>query len=161
METDINVDDEEDEYIVEEEGDDVEDSDDAINNKASENGSGTVRTEPKFIVFLSQLLLLLRVCHTCKADGLLTTYRVIGTMIEVSTLCANPMCSKKKTCGKVSLICQEQKYLQETFSFHLRLWWLVHLLQKFQQFLTIWGLHAFLFVHIIIIKRRSYFHQSL
>ena len=62
-----------------------------------DDGPSNVRTEPKFIVFLSQLLLLFRVCPVCKADGLLTEQRVIGTMIEIASFCANPKCQKRET----------------------------------------------------------------
>eukprot|EP00112_Aurelia_sp_Birch-Aquarium-sp1_P013363 Seg2834.2 transcript_id=Seg2834.2/GoldUCD/mRNA.D3Y31 product="hypothetical protein" protein_id=Seg2834.2/GoldUCD/D3Y31 len=47
--------------------------------------------------FLSQLLLLFRVCPLCKADGLLTEQRVIRTMIEIASFCANPKCQKKES----------------------------------------------------------------
>ena len=61
-----------------------------------DDGPSNVRTEPKFIVFLSQLLLLFRVCPVCKADGLLTEHRVIGTMVEIASFCANPKCQKRE-----------------------------------------------------------------
>lgn len=54
-----------------------------------------VRTEPKFIVFVKQLLLLFQVCSSCKVDGLLTKWKTIGTMVEITTLCANPTCKEK------------------------------------------------------------------
>ena len=52
--------------------------------------------EGKFIVFLSQLLLLFRVCPACKQDGLLAEARVIGTMVEIASSCANPNCLDKE-----------------------------------------------------------------
>ena len=60
-------------------------------------GPSSVRTEPQFIVFLSQLLLLFHVCPVCKADGLLPEQRVIGTIIEIASFCANPKCQKRET----------------------------------------------------------------
>lgn len=56
-----------------------------------------LRNEPKFVVFLSQLLLLFKFCHHCKADNALVEARQHGTMIIVSTSCINPHCQKKET----------------------------------------------------------------
>lgn len=54
-----------------------------------------VRTEPKFIVFLKQLLLSFHVCQSGKADGLLAEWITIGTLVEITTICANPTCKEK------------------------------------------------------------------
>ena len=61
-----------------------------------DNGPKDVRTEGKFIVFPSQLLLLFHVCPACKQDGLLAEPRVIGTMVEIASSCANPNCKEKE-----------------------------------------------------------------
>ncbi len=63
---------------------------------SSEDGPKDVRGEKKFIVFLSQLLLLFHVCPACKQDGLLAEARVIGTMVEIASSCANPNCKDKE-----------------------------------------------------------------
>ena len=55
-----------------------------------------LRTEPKFIVFISQLLMLFKFCHSCKADGPLLQTRQVGTEIVVTSICINPKCPKKE-----------------------------------------------------------------
>ncbi|CAB4027620.1 Hypothetical predicted protein, partial [Paramuricea clavata] len=40
---------------------------------------GNIRTEPKFIVFWTQLLLLFKFCHSCKSDNPLIKTRQVGT----------------------------------------------------------------------------------
>ena len=54
-----------------------------------------LRTQPKFIVFLSQLLLLFKFCHFCKAENPLVETRQVGTMAVVTSTCTNAKCSKK------------------------------------------------------------------
>ena len=54
-----------------------------------------LRTIPKHIVFLSQLLLLFRFCHACKADNPLVETREVGTNAVVTTICGNPNCPEK------------------------------------------------------------------
>ena len=56
---------------------------------------GNLRTEPKHIVFLSQLLLLFSFCHTCKADNPIVEAKDIGTEAVVTTTCHNPRCTQK------------------------------------------------------------------
>ena len=56
-----------------------------------------LRTEPKHIVFLSQLLLLFQFCHTCKADNPTVETSEIGTEAVVKTTCNNPKCQKQNT----------------------------------------------------------------
>ena len=60
-----------------------------------DNGPKDIRTKGNFIVFLSQLLLF-RVCQACKQDGLLAEPRVIWTMVEIASSCANPNCKDNK-----------------------------------------------------------------
>ena len=61
------------------------------------NMHGTnLRTEPKHIVFLSQLLLLFNFCHSCKADDPLVEARQVGTEVFVTTSCKNPKCQNKE-----------------------------------------------------------------
>lgn len=55
-----------------------------------------LRTEPKHIVFLSQLLLLFKFCHFCKDDNPLLEVSQVGTEVIVSTSCKNPKCEKKE-----------------------------------------------------------------
>ncbi|XP_031555223.1 uncharacterized protein LOC116292113 [Actinia tenebrosa] len=54
-----------------------------------------LRTQPKFIVFWSQLLLLFRFCHTCKADGPLIEAKQVGTMVVVTSTCGNKNCHSR------------------------------------------------------------------
>ena len=58
---------------------------------------GNLRTEPKHIVFLSQLLLLFRFCHSCKANNPLVATKTVGTKAVVTTTCGNPTCPQKTT----------------------------------------------------------------
>lgn len=55
-----------------------------------------IRTEPKYIVFLSQLLLLFRFCPSCKSENPLVETRQVGTSVEVTTICGNNNCSEKE-----------------------------------------------------------------
>lgn len=57
---------------------------------------GNLRTEPKFIVFLSQLLLLFKFCHFCKSDNPAVEARKCGTLVVVKSFCINPKCMKEK-----------------------------------------------------------------
>ncbi|CAB4026779.1 PREDICTED: uncharacterized protein LOC107331715 isoform X3 [Paramuricea clavata] len=58
---------------------------------------GNLRTEPKHIVFLSQLLLLFNFCHCCKTDNPLVEAKGVGTEAVVTTTCNNPKCPQKTT----------------------------------------------------------------
>ncbi|XP_068757455.1 uncharacterized protein [Montipora capricornis] len=51
-----------------------------------------LRTEPKHMVFLSQLLLLFKFCHICKTDNPAVVVRQVGTEAVVTTTCSNPKC---------------------------------------------------------------------
>lgn len=55
-----------------------------------------LRTEPKFIVFLSKLLLLFQFCHVCKDDNPLVEVTNVGTEVVVTTTCKNEKCPKKE-----------------------------------------------------------------
>jgi hypothetical protein len=54
-----------------------------------------VKSEVKFIVFINKLLLLFHICPFCKADGLLVDWKLIGTMLELTSSCANICCTGK------------------------------------------------------------------
>ena len=56
--------------------------------------SGNIQTEPKFVVFLSQLQLLFKACPECKTTGPAVETSTVGTMIKVQTKCFNPHCPK-------------------------------------------------------------------
>ena len=56
-----------------------------------------LRQEPKFIVFLSQLLLLLKFCHFCKTDNPLVETIVDGSALIVESNCGNANCGQKRT----------------------------------------------------------------
>ena len=53
--------------------------------------------QPKFIVFLSQLLLLFKFCHFCKAENPLVETRKVGTMAVIASTCTNKRCNRKHT----------------------------------------------------------------
>ena len=56
-----------------------------------------LRTEPKFIVFFTQLLTLFQICRECKCANALVEVNAHGTMAEVITICVNPGCGKRTT----------------------------------------------------------------
>jgi len=55
-----------------------------------------MRTEQKFIVFISQLLLLFKICRVCKDDDPLVQVLEFGTKVTIKTTCKNPKCPKKE-----------------------------------------------------------------
>ena len=55
-----------------------------------------LRTEPKHIVFMSQLLLLFGFCHNCKRDNPMVDVQQVGTEAVVTTNCSNPKCPKPR-----------------------------------------------------------------
>ncbi|XP_028416037.1 uncharacterized protein LOC114539599 [Dendronephthya gigantea] len=61
------------------------------------NKDSNLRTEPKFIVFLTQLLHLFKFCSTCKSDDVLVNVVEVGTMAQVKVTCSNLKCGKKDT----------------------------------------------------------------
>ena len=52
------------------------------------------RTEPKYIVFLSQLMLLFQFCPSCKSANPLVETSQHGTKVIVYTHCGNPNCKQ-------------------------------------------------------------------
>lgn len=54
-----------------------------------------LRTEPKHIVFLSQLLLLFQFCHVCKTENPELEAKQAGTEAVITTSCSNPKCPKQ------------------------------------------------------------------
>lgn len=55
-----------------------------------------LRTEPKHIVFLSQLLLLFGFCHSCWAHNPIVDVHQVGTEAVVTTNCSNPKWPKPR-----------------------------------------------------------------
>ena len=53
--------------------------------------------EPKFIVFISQLLLLFKFCHFCKTDCHLVETTVDGGALIIESNCGNPTCANKRS----------------------------------------------------------------
>ena len=53
-----------------------------------------LRTEPKYIVFLSQLMLLFQFCPSCKSANPLVETSQHGTKVIVYTHCGNPNCKQ-------------------------------------------------------------------
>lgn len=74
-----------------------------LSSRAKEH-HGNLRTEPKYLVFLSQLLLLFNICPSCKAANALVETAQTGTMVAVHTYCGNPDC-KQRVC-----VAQSTKY---------------------------------------------------
>ena len=56
--------------------------------------------EPKFVVFLSQLLELFKVCATCKKPDVLVEVKEFGTMVQVETTCNNKRCPERNIVWK-------------------------------------------------------------
>ncbi|XP_044167367.1 uncharacterized protein LOC114973707 isoform X2 [Acropora millepora] len=81
---------------TEEESEDSGDETSQLPNRISMQNTN-LRTEPKHIVFLSELLLLFKFCHSCKDDSPLVDVTQVGTEVIVSTSCKNPKCEKKET----------------------------------------------------------------
>lgn len=69
---------------------------------------GNIRQEPKYIAFLTQLMLLFRFCQTCKSDDIIVETSERGTMICVETQCGNPKCLKRDS------VWQSQSLLEDT-----------------------------------------------
>lgn len=63
-----------------------------------------IRTEPKHIVFLTQLLLLFNLCHTCKADN--STVEASGKWDTGDRETATIQNAIKRTSGTASPRCQ-------------------------------------------------------
>lgn len=59
-----------------------------------------LRTQPKFLVFLMQLLVLFKFCHSCKADNPLVETKQVGTMAVIISTCTNKKCKRKDTVWK-------------------------------------------------------------
>ena len=59
-----------------------------------------LRTQPKFLVFLTQLLVLFKFCHSCKADNPLVETKQVGTMAVIISTCTNKKCKRKDTVWK-------------------------------------------------------------
>ena len=62
--------------------------------------NNSLRTQPKFIVFLSQILLLFKFCHSCKADNPLAETSQVGTMAVITSTCTNKQCNRRDTVWK-------------------------------------------------------------
>ena len=54
-----------------------------------------VRKQPKYIIFLTQILLLFKFCPVCKEDNPRIRTREVGTMLEVKTVCRNLLCPRR------------------------------------------------------------------
>ena len=59
-----------------------------------ENITDNIREQPKFIVFLTQLLLLFKTCIFCHESGPLLKVSQVGTMVTITTSCQNIECGK-------------------------------------------------------------------
>lgn len=60
--------------------------------RVDKKGSCNLRTEPKFIVFLSQLLMLFQLCPFCKMQKPLIEVKQTGTLVEIATSCGYDKC---------------------------------------------------------------------
>ncbi|XP_028408273.1 uncharacterized protein LOC114530875 [Dendronephthya gigantea] len=76
-------------------GDESESDKSELGDEDTSNPTENLRQQPKYIIFLSQLLLLFKFCHYCKADDPLVETTTDGTLLIVRTTCANPVCSRK------------------------------------------------------------------
>ena len=71
-----------------------------------------LRSEPKHIVFLSQLLLLFSFCHSCKTDNPLVETREVGTKAVVTTICSNVVTTSWSSLVELCMSIQCHVYLQ-------------------------------------------------
>ena len=55
------------------------------------------RSDPKFLVFLGNLLELFQFCPVCKSENPKVKYKKNGTQIEVKLECSNLYCHKETT----------------------------------------------------------------
>jgi hypothetical protein len=53
-----------------------------------------IRKQPKFVVFLSQLLLLFKTCMICHESDPLLEVMQVGTMVTIKGRCRHPKCEK-------------------------------------------------------------------
>ena len=77
-----------------------DESDESSNFKSSptkHHPYGNHRTEPKYLVFLSHLLMLFKICPSCKADNPLVETTQCGTMVTVHTYCGNSDCKQRES----------------------------------------------------------------
>ena len=56
-----------------------------------------LRTELKHIVFVLQLLLLVRFCHSCKTSNPMVDVDQVGSEAVVTSTCSNPKCPNPKS----------------------------------------------------------------
>ncbi|XP_065069676.1 uncharacterized protein LOC135694745 isoform X1 [Rhopilema esculentum] len=75
-----------------ESGDESDEDQEPVDKNIQED---RLRTEPKFLVFLSKLLLLFTFCPICKADNPLVQTKTVAIMVQVILTCANEKCSQK------------------------------------------------------------------
>lgn len=61
------------------------------------NNNDNVRVQPKFIVFLSQLLILFKFCPFCNESNPQVETRQLGTMAVIKTTCTNSNCRKESS----------------------------------------------------------------
>lgn len=99
-----------------------------------------IRTEPKYIVFLTKLLLLFQFCHVCRTGSKPeTTAEQAGTGIVIKTVCTNSNCRKE-------FIWSSQPFMPGTKilagNFLIQYLWLcyllVGLLQKLHRYSCTW-----------------------
>ena len=57
--------------------------------------NNNLRMEPKFIVFLTQILALFKFCHFCTAANPTTEASHCGTMLTIRSTCIYPTCMKE------------------------------------------------------------------
>lgn len=61
-------------------------------NRSDATSDTSLRTHPKFVVFLDQLLMLFNFCPSCKHDNPSVNTSVLGTMIQITVHCLHPQC---------------------------------------------------------------------
>ena len=61
------------------------------NDKSESN----LRKQPKFIVFLTQLMALFKFCPSCKSENPLVELEKVGTMAKIKIICGNDHCQQR------------------------------------------------------------------
>lgn len=97
-----------------------------------------LRTEPKHIVFLTELLLLFKLWHICKYDNPLVDTKEIDTEAVIKTLHQPKM--QERRSGTANHWCQSQGYQLGTFSFAWAFYWREDQPPKCSKCSVIWDL---------------------
>ncbi|XP_046863426.1 uncharacterized protein LOC124457186 [Xenia sp. Carnegie-2017] len=89
-----------DDFKIEDEAESGRSEFDELEDECRRNPRENIRKEEKYIVFQSQLMLLFKFCHVCKADNPLAEMVTDGTLVVVKTTCGSPACDERNNIWK-------------------------------------------------------------